>query len=167
MVDFIEDGVVVMFDYVIRDASGEVLDASTDDEPGCYLHGAGNVSTGLEVALLGGRVGDTVNVVVSAEDGFGAHDGRDAFVVSRDRFPSDIDLIPGMQCSGQDPEEVLWIVDANDKEVTLDTNHPLAGQSVSYQVTIRAIRAATPDEREAGEPLIDSPTSPRESSDPD
>ncbi len=83
------DGVIVRFDYVIRDASGGLVDASTPEEPGIYLHGAENIASGLERALTGAVVGASLTVEVSPEEGFGERDARAPLVVSRELFPVD------------------------------------------------------------------------------
>lgn len=155
MSERIQEGSVVSFGYVIRTQDGAVLDASTPDEPGTYLHGAGLIASGLEAALLGGAVGDELTVEVGPEDGFGAHDGSAPIIVARERFPEDLDLVVGMQCTDESESEALWIVALRDDEVVLDANHPLAGQSVVYEVTILGVRPATAREREVGEPLLD------------
>ena len=153
MTDAIQDGVVVTFAYAIRTQQGEEIDASTPDEPGTYLHGAGLVAPGLEAAMSGRRPGDHFTVEVGPEDGFGAHDGSAPVVVERRRFPEEMELAVGMQCTDESESEAFWIVDLTDDEVVLDTNHPLAGQSVTYDVTVLGVRPATEHEREVGEPL--------------
>lgn len=155
MSDAIQDGLVVTFGYVIRGQDDEVLDASTPDEPGSYLHGAGLIAPGLEAALAGRAVGDSLTVEVGPEDGFGAHDGSAPIAVARDRFPDELELVVGMQCTDESESNDLWIVALSDDEVVLDANHPLAGQSVIYEVTVLALRPSTDREREVGEPLHD------------
>jgi FKBP-type peptidyl-prolyl cis-trans isomerase SlyD len=155
MSDAIQDGVVVTFAYVIRTQGDEVLDASTAEEPGSYLHGAGLLAPGLEAAMTGRVVGDNFTVEVGPEDGFGVHDGREPLAVARDRFPEGVELVVGMQCTDESESEALWVVELNEDEVLLDANHPLAGQSVIYEVTVLALRPSTAREHEVGEPLHD------------
>ena len=151
----ISDGVVVTFDYVIRTLQGDVLDASSEDEPGRYLHGADNVSPGLEAALSGRQVGDSVGVEVPPDQGFGERVDAPTITVSKDAFEPGMELVEGMQCTadGEDGEPVtLWVVAVTREGVVLDHNHPLAGQVAVYEVTITAIRAATPVEIAQGCP---------------
>jgi FKBP-type peptidyl-prolyl cis-trans isomerase SlyD len=155
MSDRIQDGLVVTFGYVIRTQDDEVLDASTPDEPGTYLHGAGLIAPGLEAAMTGRAVGDNLTVEVGPEDGFGIHDGSAPISVARDRFPDELELVVGMQCTDESESNALWIVEISEDEVVLDANHPLAGQSVIYDVTVLAVRPSTDREREVGEPLHD------------
>ncbi|MDP6943769.1 MAG: FKBP-type peptidyl-prolyl cis-trans isomerase, partial [Myxococcota bacterium] len=129
MPETIRDGVVVAFDYVIRDEGGALLDQSTDEEPGVYLHGAANIAPGLERALMGRRVGESVTVEVPPDQGFGARDSRPTVVVPRTLFEPGLDITLGMQCIPEAPDgdpTPLWVVGVTDDEVTLDPNHPLA-----------------------------------------
>jgi len=151
----IADGVVVTFDYVIRDSDGETVDSSSADEPGLYLHGASNIAPGLEAALAGRRVGDSLTVEVPPEEGFGVHDGQEPITVPKDVFAPGVEITMGMQCTseaGEDEPIALWVVGVTDAGVLLDRNHPLAGKTVIYDVTIAGLREATPAERAEGAP---------------
>ncbi len=155
MPETIRDGVVVTFDYAIRDLEGATLDASSAEEPGVYLHGAANIAPGLEAALTGRKVGDNVTVEIPPEQGFGSHDGQTTLSVSRDAFEPGVEITLGMQCSAEEADDLhaaLWVVAVTDEVVTLDTNHPLAGKVVVYEVTITGLREATPGELAQGAP---------------
>ena len=69
----IADRCVAYFHYTLTNAAGDVIDSSQGREPLPYLHGKGNIVPGLEKELLGKKVGDKLNVVVSPEEGYGAH----------------------------------------------------------------------------------------------
>ena len=157
MPETISDSVVVTFDYVIRDTDGETLDASSVEEPGVYLHGAANIAPGLEAAMSGRRVGDELTVEVEPEQGFGVHDGQEPITVPRDVFGPGVEITMGMQCTSDadaDADEPLslWVVGVTDDSVVLDRNHPLAGKTVIYDVTITGLRAASPEELSEGVP---------------
>lgn len=155
MSETIRDGVVVTFDYAMRDTEGTVLDASSAEEPGIYLHGAANIAPGLEAAMAGRQVGDRVTVEVPPEEGFGVPDGRSPVTVPRDAFEPGVEITLGMQCMPEEPDApqtALWVVGITDDIVTLDWNHPLAGKSVVYDVTITGLRDATPAELDQGAP---------------
>jgi len=153
--DTISDDVVVTFDYVIRDTAGGTLDSSSTEEPGLYLHGADNIAPGLEAALTGRRVGDAVTAEVGPEQGFGVHDGQEPITVPRDVFAPGVEITMGMQCTSDgDADEAipLWVVGVTDDSVVLDRNHPLAGKTVIYEVTVTGLREATPEELSEGCP---------------
>ncbi len=149
----IDDGFVVEIDYTLRGDDGEVIDTSEGDAPLTYLHGVGQIVPGLERALLGKGVGDAVKVTVSAEDGYGPKDAEQVMTVHRNRLPPDAEPAAGMQLAGMGPAGepiLLHIVKVEGDMVTLDANHPLAGQNLHFEVQVRTIRAATEDEMAHG-----------------
>ena len=149
----IADGSVVEIDYTLRDDDGEVIDTSAEEGPLHYLHGHGQIVPGLEKALLGRVVGDAGKVVVAPEDGYGPHHGDRVVTVPRDRLPADAEPEVGMVLEGNGPggESILLrVVDVSGGNVTLDANHPLAGENLHFEVTVRGIRAATEEELQHG-----------------
>lgn len=145
---------VVSLDYTLRDEKGDLVDSS-EGEPFAYLHGHGQLVPGLERALEGKVVGDHVDVKVSAEDGYGAHDPEHAMEVSRQELPDDLDLEVGVELSyeGDDGEAVtMWVTELTPTHVTLDGNHPLAGQTLHFAVDVRQVRDADATELEHGHP---------------
>jgi len=87
MSDIIQANSVVVIDYTLRDADGEVIDTSEGGEPLYYLHGHENIVPGLESALTGKRAGDSLDVVVPPEQGYGEHDPGRTLRVPREELP--------------------------------------------------------------------------------
>ncbi|HYO95136.1 MAG TPA: peptidylprolyl isomerase [Polyangiaceae bacterium] len=147
----VESRKVITIDYTLTDESGEVLDTSKDDGPLSYLHGSGNVIPGLEAALEGRTAGDSLQVKVAPEDAYGERDEALVQALPRDQFP-DGDLEVGMRFRAQAgaSTRVLTVVAVDDKDVTIDANHPLAGRTLSFDVTVRDVREATEEELEHG-----------------
>ncbi len=144
----IADGTVVAIDYTLTDDTGEVIDAS-EGEPLEYLHGQGQLVPGLERQLAGKQAGDACQIKVLAKEGYGEHDAALVHEVERAEFPEDLDPEVGMELSteGPDGEPVrLWVVNVTDKAITLDGNHPLAGQNLNFAIDVRQVRAATAEE---------------------
>jgi len=153
--DSIEKGKVVSIHYTLRNDAGEVLDSSGGREPLDYLHGSGNIVPGLEQSLLGRRVGAKFTVDVSPSLGFGERDPRGVQRVPRSSFPKDADVKAGERftASGPDGEEMaLWITEVEGDEVTVDFNHPLAGETLHFEVHVTGVRAASKDEIAHGHP---------------
>lgn len=145
----ISNGSVVGIDYSLHLGDGQVVDASEPGDPLHYLHGEGQIVPGLESALEGLSVGDQKQVVVGPADGYGEHDPRGVQEVPRGAFPPDFDPKVGMELTaeGPDGEPVPFAVrEVRPDSVVIDLNHPLAGKTLHFDVTVREVRAATEDE---------------------
>jgi FKBP-type peptidyl-prolyl cis-trans isomerase SlyD len=144
---------VVSIDYTLTNEAGEVLDTSNGGEPLDYLHGHGQIVPGLERELEGKRAGDSFQIKVSPADGYGDHDHRKVMTVPRKQLPKGLAPEVGMQLTAQGPngEQIaLWIVEVSDREIKVDANHPLAGQTLHFDVAVRSVREASEEELEHG-----------------
>lgn len=153
--DVVGAGKVVTLHYKLTNEAGETLDSSQGSAPLDYLHGADNIVPGLEAALEGHRVGDRVTVTVPPERGYGVRDEEAVQTVPRRMFPADDDVTPGDEYVTKDEDGnpmPVWVVGADQESVTLDFNHPLAGETLSFDVTVVALREAAPEELEHGHP---------------
>jgi FKBP-type peptidyl-prolyl cis-trans isomerase SlyD len=149
----IADGTVVGIDYALHLGDGKIVDASEPGEPLTYLHGGGQIVPGLEGALLGLGAGDKRQVVVAPAEGYGEHDPRGVQEVPRSAFPPDFAPQAGMELTaeGEDGEPVPFVVkELRLESVVIDLNHPLAGKTLHFDVTVREVREATEEEREHG-----------------
>jgi len=148
----VQDGQVVSMEYTLR-VDGEILDTSVGHEPLEFLQGAGNIIPGLEQELYGMAVGESKNVIVQPDDGYGILD-PDAFVdVPREQFPADIPLEVGVeiQVTDENGTPMNARIDAvSDDSVKLDFNHPLAGKELHFDMKIVGLRPATEEENEHG-----------------
>jgi FKBP-type peptidyl-prolyl cis-trans isomerase SlyD len=145
----IEKDAVVRLDYTLRNAAGEVLDTSDGDEPLEYLHGHGQIVPGLEAALLGRVEGDSFKTEVPPALGYGERDESAVLEIPRDRFPPDMKLEEAMELATRTPSGQmlrLRVTKVGLETVTADLNHPLAGETLHFEITVRGIRAATPEE---------------------
>ncbi len=139
---------VVSIHYTLTNAEGEVLDSSSGGEPLAYLHGGGNIVTGLEEALEGKSAGDKLAVAVPAEKAYGTHDASLIQQVPKRAFQGVGEVKAGMRFTAQTeqgPRQVVVTRVAGDM-VTVDGNHPLAGQALNFDVQITEVRAATAEE---------------------
>ncbi|HED18075.1 MAG TPA: peptidylprolyl isomerase [Gammaproteobacteria bacterium] len=144
----IEAQKVVTLNYTLTDNEGTVIDESSDSTF-AYLHGASNIIPGLENALVGKTSGETLSVSVPPEEGYGERDTTRTQSVPKDMFPEDAPIEIGMQFHAQGPDEetiVVTVTELEDDTVTVDGNHPLAGEQLNFAVEIIEVRDASEEE---------------------
>ena len=149
----IKKNTVVTMDYHLRDDENTVIDSSGDSGPFPYLHGAGGIIPGLESAMEGKKAGDNVKVRIPPEEGYGERDDSLLQSVPRENFQGIDDISVGMQF--QTPmedgsQQVVTVMTVDDKQITVDGNHPLAGVPLNFDVTVVDVRDATDEELEHG-----------------
>ena len=145
---------VVTIDYILTDDDGHVIDSSKGDgqEPLTYLHGAGNIIPGLENSLDGKNSGDAVKVSIPPADAYGVWDQKKVVEVPKKQFAGVPKLEVGMEFTAESNqgEQVVTITKIENDTITVDANHPLAGKTLNFDVTIVKVRAATPEELSHG-----------------
>lgn len=142
---------VVSIDYTLTDAAGEVLDSSEGREPLAYIHGTGSIVVGLEEALEGKDKGASLKVSVPPAKGYGERDASLSQKVPRAMF--DVEKVePGMRFHAQADHgtHVVTVTAVDAESVTVDANHPLAGQTLNFEVKVVDVRAATEQELSHG-----------------
>ena len=148
----IAENKVVSIDYTLTDADGALLDTSKGGEPLSYIHGTGSIISGLESALDGKSSGDALQVSIPPEEAYGERNDDLQQTVARDMFDGVEDLEVGMQfrAQGSQGEQVVRVVAIEGDDVTVDGNHPLAGVTLNFDVTVADVRDATSEELEHG-----------------
>jgi FKBP-type peptidyl-prolyl cis-trans isomerase SlyD len=143
---------VASIEYTLTDDAGNVIDSSVGGEPLAYLHGAGNIIPGLENALEGKKAGDSLKVTIAPEDGYGEKSEGLIQVVPKDMFQGVETVEVGMQFHAQTDHgmQVITVAAVDGNNVTVDGNHPLAGQTLNFDVKIIEVRAASPEELDHG-----------------
>lgn len=140
----IEAGCDVGLEYVMKLEDGRVLDASSPEAPLRYVHGEGQIFRGLERALEGLEEGDHREIVLRPEEAFGPRDPAGIDVVPRSAFPDDVELARGQELLLQAPDGdtiPFSILEVKGDEVIVDLNHPLAGKTLVFDVTVRHVSA--------------------------
>jgi FKBP-type peptidyl-prolyl cis-trans isomerase SlyD len=148
----IEKNKVVEIDYTLKDENGEVLDSSQDRESLSYIQGVGNLIPGVENALEGKSSGERVEITVPPETGYGLRDDSLVLSIPRDKFSEVDDLKEGLRFRMDAPDGpmVFTVVNVEESEVMVDGNHPLAGMTLNFDITIQSVRDATPEELDHG-----------------
>ena len=148
----IVDDTAVLIHYKVTNSTGELLDTSEGDEPLAYIHGQGDIVPGLEQALTGKSAGDQIKVTLEPRLGYGEREERKVQRVPRSAFEDNAQIEPGMrfQTEDEDGEVIVTVTRVSDDEVVIDANHPLAGQTLSFDVQVVAVRACTAEELEHG-----------------
>jgi len=144
---------VAAIDYTLTDDAGEVLDSSEGREPLTYLHGAGNIIPGLEQALEGSAQGDNVKVTVEPAEAYGERVEDLVQEVPMEAFAGVEQVEAGMRFQATDDQgnvRVVTVTGVEDEQVTVDANHPLAGQQLHFDVNVVEVRAASNEEIEHG-----------------
>jgi FKBP-type peptidyl-prolyl cis-trans isomerase SlyD len=141
---------VVAFAYTLTDDEGEVIDSADTQSPLAYLHGHSQLIPGMENALTGREVGDNFSIVLPPEEAYGVYDENLAGAVPRTAFQGVDEVEVGMQFQMEFPGglRVVTVRDVNDQHVTVDGNHPLAGETLHFDIEVVSIRSATKDEIE-------------------
>jgi len=144
---------VVAVTYTLRTQDGGVYEIR--DLPVAYVHGSGiDLFPKVEQALEGRQIGERVSVTLSPEDGFGAHDPKLTFTDDIENAPPEVRRV-GMEFEAQNARGeamVFKVTHVAADKITVDANHPLAGQTVTFEMTVQDIRDATPDELRHGRP---------------
>lgn len=140
---------VVSIHYTLKDDAGHEIDSSQGKKPLKFLFGVGMIIPGLENELAGKVPGDTFDIKVAPAEGYG--ESRDELIqkVKRDDLSHIEDLKVGsaLQAQMDDGQTINMVVtEVSDENVTLDSNHPLAGQTLHFTGEVVEVREATQEE---------------------
>lgn len=141
----IQDNMSVQLDYTLT-VDGQVMDSSEGHGPFQYVHGKGQIIPGLERQLVGLAIGDSREITVTPEEGYGPVDPAAVLEVPRAQMPSTVDPKVGQVLRGVDSNGKSFratIREIHDGTVTLDLNHPLAGKTLLFKIKVLAISPST------------------------
>lgn len=147
----VADNHIVAFHYTLTSADGEVIDES-QEQPLAYLHGQGQLLAGLENALAGKSAGDGFEVELGPDQAYGEFNQDLVQVVPRSAFQGIDTIEVGMEfeAQGEGGERMVTVVEVAENEVTVDANHPLAGQTLNFAIEVVEVRQATQEELDHG-----------------
>lgn len=140
-----KQGDTVLIDYSVRRSDGTVVGHTEETGPQEIKLGDGAIFPEVEEKIAGMQVGDKETVAIDCENAFGARREEMVIDIPRENLPAEADPQPGMtlQAQQQDGSAVtLYVVAVSDQSVKADGNHPLAGEDISFDVTLREIKNA-------------------------
>lgn len=135
-------GDTVRIHYTGTLTDGSTFDSSTDRDPLEFQLGSGQIIPGLDNAIQGMNVGETDKVTIPAAEAYGPHNPDAVQTVPRTDIPAEIDLAPGLTLNAQRPDGQAMpvkVVEVTETQVTLDANHPLAGEDLTFDVELVAV----------------------------
>lgn len=151
VVDSVVKDTVVGIHYRLTVSDGTEVDTTEGRGPLEYLHGHANIIPGLEKALEGAKVGDAFDMEFAPDEAYGERDPQREIEVTRQQLGFEPEVGTVVQAQLPDGrEQHLLIAKVDGDTVTLDGNHPLAGESLRFEVSVAALRAATADEISKG-----------------
>jgi FKBP-type peptidyl-prolyl cis-trans isomerase SlyD len=144
----IEAEAVVSFHYTLLSEAGEELESSRPGEPSVYLHGANNVIQGLESAMVGRAAGDVFSATLLPEEAYGTHNPEKVQRVPVKHLVHKGKLQAGKvaQLNTRDGMRAVTVLKVGRHSADIDTNHPLAGQALTFDIEILDVRPATAEE---------------------
>lgn len=150
----VEDRKYVSIEYRLSLDSGEVADESDPGAPLGFIMGSGEVITGLQKGLMGMEVGQSAKVVVSPDEGYGQPNPHLIREIPRENFPDDLQIQVGMGFEAKGPHGVVLfkVAEVRDDVILADFNHPMAGQTLHFEVKVADVRDPTEEEWEALSP---------------
>lgn len=137
----VENGSTVRLEYTLTDEAGKVLDSNKGQEPLTYTQGEEEILPALEKALAGMRAGDKKQVTLAPKDGYGEVDPKALTEVPKELIPPDsrtvgAELVARSAAGGT---RLVRIKEVKEKTVIIDLNHPLAGRTLHFDVTVLGV----------------------------
>jgi len=144
----ITNNTAVSIHYTLTTDAGEEIDSTIGGEPLVYLHGRGNIITGLEKALDNKTVGEKFNVRIEPAEAYGEFSEDKIQVVSREMFDGIDNIEVGMQfhAAVNSGSDIITVTKIEGDNITIDGNHPLAGQALTFVIDVVGVRLATKEE---------------------
>lgn len=139
---------VVSFHYTLRDEAGAEMETSRGNDPALYMHGANNIIPGLETAMAGKSTGDTFSTTVEPAQAYGPRDDAKVQRVPMKHLVFKGKLKAGdvAQLNTDDGRRAVTVIKAGRHSADIDTNHPLAGQTLTFDIEVVEVRAASEEE---------------------
>lgn len=144
---------VVSMHYTLKNDAGEIMDSSEGQAPMVYLHGANNLIPGLEAELTGKTSGTSFSATIQPAEAYGEFSEGLIQVISKSMFDGVESIEVGMTFVAQGEggaQRQVRVTDVQGDDITIDANHPLAGQTLHFDVEVLKVREGTQQEIEHG-----------------
>ena len=136
----IADGMKVTLEYTLMLSDNQVVDSTAGQEPITYVHGQHEIVPGLEKALTGMKPGETKHIAVPALEAYGPYDPKKRITVPKDKVPAGAKA--GTRLRSKDGQEAT-VFEVKGDSVVVDTNHPLAGKNLVFDVKILKVESVS------------------------
>jgi len=144
-----KEGDTVRVHYTGKLEDGTVFDTSAEQAPLEFTIGDGQIIPGFEKAVIGMEPGETKTARISPEEAYGPRRDDMTLTVDREQFPEEINPEPGQQLQVQQPDgraAIVVVSEVSESTVTLDANHPLAGQPLTFDIQLVEVVRAAPEQ---------------------
>ncbi|MCC7556793.1 MAG: peptidylprolyl isomerase [Methanoculleus marisnigri] len=144
-----KEGDTVKVHYTGKLEDGTVFDTSEERAPLEFTIGSGQIIPGFERAVVGMEPGEAKTATIPPEEAYGPRRDEMTITVDREQFPEDINPEPGQQLQVQQPDgraAIVVVSDVSESSVTLDANHPLAGQPLTFDIELVDIISAAQEQ---------------------
>ena len=141
----VQAGMQVTLFFALRLADGEVVDSNFEQQPATFVVGDGNLLPAFERALFGMQGGERNSYVIPPENAFGQPNPNNLQKIERRLFSTDLNLEVGLVVNFADAQNTELpgvIAEVDEQWVTVDFNHPLAGQAIEFDVHILSVQPA-------------------------
>jgi len=144
----VEDKKVVSVSYTLKNNEGTILDQSKESDPLAYIHGTGSMIAGFEKALDDKEIGAKVQTTIKPEDAYGVRDEKLVQQVPKTNFENGDKMKIGDQFQAKDGDKVqiATVTAIENENITVDMNHPLANETLHFDIEVVDIREVTEDE---------------------
>jgi len=139
---------VVSLDYTLKNRQGGLIESTDGSDALKYIHGQGQLLPALESALEGKSSGDSLEIDLKPEEGYGQRDDSMVFTLPNSKFEDQEAVKVGTRFVAKvgDGTRIFKVVDIEGDQVTVDGNHPLAGEALHFDIEIKDVREATEEE---------------------
>ncbi|MDR3626814.1 MAG: peptidylprolyl isomerase [Ignavibacteriaceae bacterium] len=149
----IKSNQVITISFILKDTDDNIIEATTKEEPFSFISGGNQILPKLEENIGEMLIGSKRTVVLSPEEAYGIYDDSALQHVTRSEFPEETDIQAGMAFIADSPDgqQMPFVIKTVEGEnITIDFNHPLAGQTLTFDVELLSLRDATIEELSHG-----------------